>query len=144
MGRTLPELPCACASLRRAARVVTQFYDGLLRPAGLRSPQFTLLSVLAEKGPLTRGALAAGLAFDPTTLSRTLASLRGRGWVRAEQGRDRRERRMALTTSGRARLRRAAPRWRRAQRDLQALLGRRDWSDLLGLLNRVVRDVPLS
>ena len=36
-------LPCMCASLRRAARALTQLYDDALRPLGLRATQFTVL-----------------------------------------------------------------------------------------------------
>ena len=43
----VPETPCTCAALRRAARRVTRAYDRALRPAGLRLTQY---SVLAASG----------------------------------------------------------------------------------------------
>ena len=45
----LPPLVCACASLRRAARAVTQAYDAELRTTGMNPTQFTLLHFLARK-----------------------------------------------------------------------------------------------
>ena len=45
----LPVLDCACASLRRAARAVTQLYEAALQDTGLRATQFTLLQAL-ERG----------------------------------------------------------------------------------------------
>src|SRR5271168_4530609 len=84
------QLPCACASIRRAARAVTQFYDAGLRPAGLRATQFTLLQALHLAPEISQKHLAELLASDSTTLTRTLAHLRRQGWIRSEPGKDRR------------------------------------------------------
>ena len=40
---SLPRLACACANLRRTARVVTQLYEAELQGTGLRVTQLTLL-----------------------------------------------------------------------------------------------------
>ena len=82
---TLYDLPCMCASLRRAARAVTQRYDEALRPAGIRLTQFTLLQMLSLTGPLTQGALSEQLAMDSTTLSRTLKPVEKAGWIRSRR-----------------------------------------------------------
>src|SRR5205823_2489322 len=71
-AETLPALDCACASLRRAARAVTQAYEAALKHSGLRATQFTLLQVLERTGTSPQAALGELLALDPTTLSRTL------------------------------------------------------------------------
>jgi DNA-binding MarR family transcriptional regulator len=133
----LPVLPCACASLRRAARAVTQLYDGELRAAGLNTPQYTLLQVLASTGPVTQGRLGALLALDSTTLSRTLRPLEARGWVRSRPGEDRRERHLELTRAGRSRLERAVASWERAQERLRSRIGGREWGKLLATLSRI-------
>ena len=44
--REVVRLSCACANLRRAARVITRLYDAALRPSGLSVAQFTLLQAL--------------------------------------------------------------------------------------------------
>src|ERR1700728_958167 len=62
-------LPCACANLRRAARVVTQFYDGVLRPTRLRVTQFTLLQALNRAPGIYQSRLAELLGMDSTTLT---------------------------------------------------------------------------
>jgi DNA-binding MarR family transcriptional regulator len=67
------------------------------------------------------------LEFDSTTLTRTLASLRRRGWLRAEAGRDRRELRLSLTEAGLEEYKRAVPYWRSAQRRFKKELGETDW-----------------
>ena len=42
------ETPCACSTLRRAARAVTAVYDAALAPSGLRITQFSILRKLAR------------------------------------------------------------------------------------------------
>ena len=127
----LPELPCACASLRRAARAATQLYDAELRSTGLRSTQWTLLQVLARRGPLSQGGLGDLLALDSTTLSRTLRPLERERLLEAQPGKDRRERRWAITTRGRTRLRKGQGQWERAQERLRRQLGAQSFKTLL-------------
>ena len=119
----LADLPCACASLRRATRAVTSAYALELRGTGLNPTQFTLLWALDRMGPSPQGALGELLAIESATLTRTLAPLARRGWIRAERGADRRERRWQVTTTGLRRLVGATHAWKRAQRRLRELLG---------------------
>lgn len=119
----LANLPCACANLRRATRAVSQLYAQEFRPTGLEGTQFSLLMVLSRAGETTQSRLAEMLAIDSTTLTRTLAPLRRKGWVRGTPGADRRERRLQLTPAGRRQLQRALPHWERAQQRLRQALG---------------------
>ncbi len=137
-----PPLPCACASLRRATRAVTQLYDAALRPIGLRITQLTLLQVLERAGePMTQGALGEVLALDSTTLTRTLRPLERVKWIRRVEGGDARERRFELATQGRRALARAMPAWERVQRRLRSGLGQRNWAALRELLTSTVAAV---
>lgn len=133
----VPPLPCMCASLRRAARAVTQLYDADLRAAGIRGTQHTILEVLNSHEGMTQGQLGESLALDSTTLSRTLRLLQRRGWIRNLPGEDRRQRRLALSPAGRRRLQRAQPLWRRAQERLRRRLGAAEWERLMAALVRV-------
>ncbi len=128
---SLPALACACASLRRTARVVTQLYETELRGTGLRAPQFTLLQALEQMGAASQGALGRLLGLDPTTLSRTLPPLERAGWIRAGVGKDRREVRWRLTPAGRRCVARALPAWERAQERLRTRLPARHWKMLI-------------
>ncbi len=127
----LPALDCACASLRRAARAVTQRYEAALTGSGLKPTQFTLLQALDRLGTSPQSALGKFLALDPTTLSRTLRPLAQAGWIRAGDGADRRETRWGLTPEGHRKLVRARPAWEGAQRDFRARLGKKRWAMLL-------------
>src|SRR5256886_11391506 len=124
---SLPLLACACASLRRTARVVTQLYETELQGTGLRATQFTLLQALEQLGAASQRALGRLLALDATTLSRTLPPLERAGWIRAAAGRDRREVRWSLTPAGLRRLAGAPPPWERAQERLRPGLSAKRW-----------------
>ncbi len=66
---------CICNNLRRAARLVTNYYDKLLEPAGLRVSQATVLVVLYLAGVQTINEMAEQLELDRTTLTRNLKPL---------------------------------------------------------------------
>ncbi len=115
--------PCACARLRRATRALTQLYDDVMAPSGLRVTQFSLLRTLARRGTSRMTDLAATLLLDRTALSRTVDPLAERGLVTIASGRDARTREIALTRDGARVLRSAEPHWQRAQAQVAARLG---------------------
>jgi DNA-binding MarR family transcriptional regulator len=124
-------LPCACANLRRAARVATQFYDGVLRPSGLRVTQFTLLQALNRAPGISQRRLAELLGIDSTTLTRTLAFLDRKRWLRSTTAADRRQLQLFLSPAGRREYMRVFPRWQLAQRRLRKALGEAKWNQVL-------------
>lgn len=130
-------LPCACAGLRRAARVATRYYDAALRPTGLQLSQFTLLQALHIAPGITQKQLAAILEIDSTTLTRTLATLRRKKWLQSETGFDRRETRHSLTSAGKREFDRAVPYWENAQAGLKQALGKTNWKHLLDTVSQV-------
>jgi len=130
---------CTCLNLRKAARAVTQTYDKVLRPSGLRSTQFSLLSVIANLQPVGIKDLAKELVMDRTTLGRNLKVLSDRGLLNIGEGDDRRYRPITLTKDGRKSIKLAQPLWQQAQTRLADNLGQDRWEDFLDHLNRVVR-----
>jgi DNA-binding MarR family transcriptional regulator len=129
--KTVVRLPCACANHRRAVRVVTQFYDTVLRPSGMRATQFTLLQALSQLPEISQKQLAELLEIDSTTLTRTLAPLRRKGWLRSKVGSDRRELRLSLTRAGKRQYDLALPYWQSAQKGMEQALGKRGLSRLV-------------
>lgn len=125
------KLPCACANLRRAARLVTQLYEEALRPAGVGGPQFTLLQALKMAPGISQKQLAELLGIDSTTLTRTLALLRKRGWLSSKPGTDRRALRLGLTRAGEREYERVLPYWQSAQKRLRQSLGDVNWNRLI-------------
>jgi DNA-binding MarR family transcriptional regulator len=123
MASMSTRLPCYCATLRQAARVISQKYDAAVREAHLTITQFTLLTALTEMSRPRVNDLAEALAMDQTTLSRTLKLMKRDGLIESAQGEDGRESRWVVTAQGRARMRRALPRWLAAQRSVEEILG---------------------
>jgi DNA-binding MarR family transcriptional regulator len=121
---------CLGFALRKAARAVTRRYDAALRTAGMRSTQFNLLVVLEVTGRISIGALSRVTAIERTTLTRNVALLVKKGWVRAALGKDRRSRELAITQRGRSAALRALPAWRRAHTSLRAVIGHDRFRDL--------------
>jgi DNA-binding MarR family transcriptional regulator len=129
-----PPPACTCGRLRRAARALTQLYDDLMAPSGLRVTQFSLLRTLARSGTARMSDLAGLLLLDRTALSRTLEPLAARGLVTIAPGCDGRTREVSLTRAGAGALRAAEPDWLRAQARVEAKLGANRVRTLVALL----------
>ena len=126
-----------CASFRRTARALTSFYEEALRRLGLRATQLTILQALARTREVSQGRLGEMLAMDSTSLTRTLAIMRRRGWIAERRGKDQRERLLRLSRGGAAKLKRVTPVWDEVQACLGGKLGERAWKNLLRLTNQV-------
>ena len=132
------EETCACLNVRKAARAVTQLFDEVLQPTGLRSTQFNLLVAVALTGeaPVTR--LAEALVMDRTTLTRNLKPLASQGLLTIDAGIDRRRHLVRLTERGRQALATALPYWEQAQNQVITRLGHKQWQALLAELKATV------
>ena len=115
---------CACSSLRRASRAVTQHYERHFRGSGLRATQFTILATLAQTGPLSISELSAQLGLDRTTLSRNLRLIEDEGWIAPLGHDDQRVRKMTLTHKGMKKASAALVFWKRADRRVAPILRR--------------------
>ena len=122
---------CTSFNLRKAMRAVSQYYDAIMQPAGLKGTQFSALAAIAAHGPVPITRLAEGMVMDRTTLTRNLKPLEVAGLIRVEPGADRRARLVRITVAGRKALARALPLWERAQSGLIDRLGRKQWRELI-------------
>jgi DNA-binding MarR family transcriptional regulator len=130
---------CNCLAIRQAARHVTQFYDQLFAPVGLRATQFAILSRLRRDGPMTINALAAALVMDRTTLGRNILPLQRDGLIEiVASASDRRRRELHLSAAGAEKFRQASECWAIAQTRFDAVFGSRRAAALRGLLREVV------
>jgi DNA-binding MarR family transcriptional regulator len=121
--------PCVCNTLRMVTRVVTQFYDDLLRPSGLRVTQFSILAAIGGTRVMNLKQLENALSIDQTTLTRSLALLEGDGLIERAAHSDGRIKAMRLTAKGRRILEAARPLWAQAQRKVLRELGTKGWAD---------------
>lgn len=114
---------CVCSRTRMLDRVLTRLYDDALEPLGLRVNQLIMLSIIASMEGLRAVDLGRFLEMDKSTVSRGLASLRDKGWVKRAQSSGRGRRTLALTSEGAGVLSRAMPRWRAVDKQAEEVLG---------------------
>jgi len=131
----LPTL-CACAQLRRSARIVSALYDEALEPCGLSVAQFSLLRLLKRAGPSTLTQFAEAAGYDRTTLNRTLKPLDAAGLVASSPSPDKRARIVTVTDKGEAVMRQGQPHWEAAQKRIEDKLGP-DHAVLFSILDRI-------
>jgi DNA-binding MarR family transcriptional regulator len=130
---------CNCFALRAAARHVTQFYDQVIAPTGLRTTQFSILAKLKRRGPLTINALAEDMVMDRTTLGRNILPLERDKLIRVEPAAsDRRAKELHLTKAGEKRLLAARKGWSVAQARFEGSFGAKRAADLRASLRSVI------
>jgi DNA-binding MarR family transcriptional regulator len=118
---------CMCLHVQRAARTVARRFDDALRPLGLTSGQFSLLTSLNRPEPARMGTIATLLNMDRTTLTAALKPLERGGLVDVTvDPTDRRSRALTLTRAGRSLLAAALPIWKRTHAEVERLLGGSD------------------
>src|SRR5437588_3744826 len=139
-GRDAGQLsPCVCNTLRMATRAMTQLYDDVLRPSGLRVTQFSILAMIARMGEANLGQLEDALAIDQTTLTRSLNRLERDRVIKRVPHSDGRIKALRLTSKGRRALETARPLWARAQDKVLRELGTTAWADAQRRLTHLLR-----
>ena len=132
------DVPCAAQTVRAAARRLTRRYEEALRPTGLTASQYTLLTALTASGGMGQGGIGAALAFEQTTVTRLVAAMARRGWVRLEPEPGDARRRIVRATEAGLRLHAAArPLWQRAQDETLSRLDDGEWEAMRSLLRRL-------
>ena len=133
-----PPERCNGTALRKATRRLSQLYDVVLAPCGLRGTQRSILAHIARAGHPNIGELAAMLLLDRSALTHNLKPLERERLVAVEvDARDRRGRKVRLTETGRDRLAASEPLWAEAQRRFEAAFGAPDALALRQALARV-------
>jgi DNA-binding MarR family transcriptional regulator len=123
-----PDARCTSFTARSLSRKMSQFYDDMLAPSGLRGTQFNMLvqarrAHRAGQKPLTVTRLAELLHTDRTTLTRNLQTLQGQGLVEVVAGSDGRSRCVVVTEAGEQAFRLGLQYWRKAQQQVRAVCG---------------------
>jgi DNA-binding MarR family transcriptional regulator len=130
---------CACGNIRRATRSLTQFYDGCLKPSGIRATQFSMLLNIALNEGITISELADLLAMDQTTVTRNLSALKRDRFIEFYSGdKDARKKRLRLTAVGEAKLAEAMPLWDVAQKRIENALGPDRFHEMLQIFSHLV------
>ena len=140
-------LSCFATATRKASRRLTQLYDDMLEPSGLRSTQMAILveiELMSAKPP-TVAELAAVLVTDRSGLGHNLRPLERDGLIALLEGtEDRRRRNVVLTAHGKAKLREALPLWNKAQERFLAVFGELEAERLRATLLGIAEDERLA
>ncbi|HML16471.1 MAG TPA: MarR family winged helix-turn-helix transcriptional regulator [Bryobacteraceae bacterium] len=129
---------CVAYNLRKAARITTKIYEQEMRAAPIQGPQFSLLVIIAQRGPATISALAEAVGADRTTLTRNLRQLENKRVIEILPGADPRSKKVRVLPKGEAALRAAVKYWEKAQRKVLDTLGEDRWRRMLSDLSAVV------
>ncbi len=128
---------CTCFNVRRAARVITQFFDAEVGRHGIRPTQAPVLRALEAKDGWSMAELSEFLGMERTTLVRNLRPLQRDGLIRTKGGGRGGQVQLEITDKGRKVLAKLLPAWRAAQSKVVATLGEERWSAIISDLEQV-------
>src|SRR3954454_15167758 len=131
---------CVGSRLRMLNRVITNIYDGALRPLDLKVSQMNILVAAAKMGTARPLEVCEYLHLDVSTLSRNVERMKTRGWLEVVPDEDGRSQPFQLTPQGRKLLEKAVPAWSEAQQQVTRVLGDR----FVDQLNRATERVSAS
>ena len=128
---------CACFNVRRAARVITQFFDAEVGRHGIQPTQSPILNALRAREGWSMAQLSDFLGMERTTLVRNLRPLQRDGLVRVSGGGRGGRVAIEITGKGRKLVARILPAWRAAQERVVATLGEDRWAAIIDDLRQV-------
>jgi DNA-binding MarR family transcriptional regulator len=129
---------CACGNLRKTTRTITQFYDKVLLPTGLRSTQCLLLLDISLNENTSVTNLANILLMDQSTVTRNVELLRKSGYIDIKkEDRDSRKKCITITDKGLKTLEVAMPLLNQAQSKIEEGIGKERIKELLKTLKDI-------
>jgi len=134
-------LLCNGATLRKATRRVTQLYDAVLAPCGLKMSQCSILASIDRAGSPTMSDLAHVLILDRSALAHNMKPLERDGYVEQTRNEsDGRSRRVTLTAAGLAKLAESNALWEQAQARFETVYGHDQAQQLRASLSIIFSD----
>lgn len=129
---------CVCANLRKKTRLVTQFYDKLLQPTGLKVTQYSMLANIDLQQAVSISRLGEILLLDQTTITRNINLLKRNGYVDLTRDpQDARAKVITLTDKGVEKLNEAAPIWQDVQERIINDIGLENYNDFYETLKTI-------
>ncbi|MFC9539321.1 MarR family winged helix-turn-helix transcriptional regulator [Lysinibacillus sp. NPDC056959] len=129
---------CVCANLRKKTRVVTQLYDKLLQPTGLKITQYSMLANIDHQQSVSISRLSEILLLDQTTITRNINLLKQNGYVDlTKDPQDARTKVITLTEKGGEKLTEAAPIWEEIQEKIINDIGLEKYEDFYETLKSI-------
>ncbi len=128
---------CIADKLRLLNRIITQLYDGALRPTGMTTSQMNILVVVAKYGEATPLQVGNWLHMEKSTLSRNLRRLQQNGWLRVLESSKGRTHSLKLTSRGSQALEKGLPLWESAQTEAETILGKAGIKEIMRVAGTV-------
>lgn len=128
-------------NLRKTSRLITNYYDSMLKPCGLRITQFTVLASIAYEENQSITDLSRVTDIDRTTLQRSLEILKRDGLILMEKKISGNVSCLSLTKKGEQLLTKGIELWRKAQDGITELMGKTEFKQVLKMLSDV-RKLP--
>ena len=129
---------CACASLRTVSRSLTQLYNQILQPTGLKITQYYMLVTICQYKKRSISELSDIMMLDQTTITRNVNVLIKNEFVHVERDEhDSRSKCVSLTAIGVKKLYEATPIWMKVQEKIESEIGTDDYQHLLRTLKKV-------
>lgn len=114
---------CYCTNLRRSANALSEIYDATLKSTGLTAAQYYLLITLWRLGSANITHWAEHVGLERSTMVRNIRPLQNRSLIESAPGRGKT---FVLSAEGRQVLNSAIPLWQKAQKQIEATLGKED------------------
>ncbi|MCB2293399.1 MarR family winged helix-turn-helix transcriptional regulator [Clostridium algoriphilum] len=131
---------CTCGDLRKTTRTITQFYDKMLQPTGLRSTQCSLLLDIFFNENISVSNLGNILLMDQSTVTRNVELLRKSGYIDIKKEElDCRKKCISITHKGLKKLEEATPILKKAQSKIENGIGKERIEELLKTLKDIER-----
>jgi DNA-binding MarR family transcriptional regulator len=133
---------CYCINMRRASKAITQYYDKLLEPIGLKITQYSLLNNLRRISPATINELSKAVRLERSTLVRNLNRLKEMDLVNIESDKTTQAHLINLSDKGIRTLDAAIPFWDKAQLDTKEMLTEEEFDIFMVVLQKLESFVP--
>ncbi|ARJ38238.1 MarR family transcriptional regulator [Sporosarcina sp. P21c] len=123
---------CASANLRTVSGSLTQLYNHLLKPTGLKITQYYMLGNIYTSPDISISKLGEIMLLDQTTVTRNLNILHDSGFVQIKRAKqDSRTKVVTITELGYGKLNEATPIWTQVQEQIEGAIGKSEYMDLL-------------
>ncbi|EGQ21000.1 MarR family transcriptional regulator [Sporosarcina newyorkensis 2681] len=126
---------CACANLRTVSGSLTQLYNRLLKPSGLKITQYYMLGNIFCFPNISISKLGELMLLDQTTVTRNLNILKESAYVTIMRDEyDSRTKIVSITETGIEKLNEAEPILSHVQNIVEESFGKKEYSDLVNKL----------
>ena len=115
---------CLGFRLRKLDRVVSGYYNEALKPLGIKISQMNILVIIAIMKQASPSDICNYARINISTLSRNIERMEAKGWVKYLPAEDGRSHYLSVTANGMKLLNSVYAAWKKAQQQVQSLLGK--------------------